>query len=104
MFSLENKVALITGAGSGIGAAIAETFAQSGAYVFVTDCDEKAGSATTAHIQSQNCLAEFLRLDVAIEQECLQAARRVHERRQRLDILVNNAGIGHVGTLLTTTV
>ena len=43
MFGLQNKIALVTGAGSGIGAAIAETFARVGAYVFVTDRDEPSG-------------------------------------------------------------
>lgn len=42
MFSIANKISLVTGAGSGIGAAIAETFAQAGAFVFVADRDEKA--------------------------------------------------------------
>lgn len=103
MFSLENKITLVTGAGSGIGAAIAETFARAGAFVFVTDRDEKTGIETVARIRAQNGEAEFLALDVASEADCGQVARFVHERKQRLDILVNNAGIGHVGTMLQTT-
>ena len=50
MFSLQNKITLVTGAGSGIGAAIAETFARAGAKVFVADRDEKAGGETVARI------------------------------------------------------
>lgn len=95
MFRLDNKVALVTGAGSGIGAAIAETFAKAGARVFVTDRDEKAGRNVAGQITG----AEFLRLDVASEEECAAAAKRV----QHLDVIVNNAGIGHVGTMLQTT-
>jgi 2-keto-3-deoxy-L-fuconate dehydrogenase len=95
MFRLDNKVALITGAGSGIGAAIAETFAQAGARVYVTDRDEKAGRSVAGRIGK----AEFLPLDVAQEEQCERVAQQVGQ----LDVLVNNAGIGHVGTILQTT-
>ena len=99
MFSLKNKTALVTGAGSGIGAAIAQTFARAGAHVFVTDRDEKAGRRVAAEIGN----AEFIALDVAQEDQCERAAEHVHGARQHLDVLVNNAGIGHVGTMLQTT-
>jgi len=103
MFTLENKVALVTGAASGIGAAIAETFASAKAFVYVTDRDEKGGATTTARIRSQGGQAEFISLDVAREEECAKTAQHVQQNHGRLDILVNNAGIGHVGTLLQTT-
>ena len=102
MFNLDNKIALVTGAGSGIGAAIAEQFARAKAFVYVTDCDERGGSVTVSRIQAQGGQAEFLRLDVTQEKDCTQAAERAHQSHGRLDILVNNAGIGHVGTLLQT--
>src|SRR5688572_27302131 len=102
MFSLKNKIALVTGAGSGIGASIAETFAQAGAHVFVADRDVKAGNETTARIQGAGGLAEFIALDVSLEADCEVARQKVHATFGRLDILVNNAGIGHVGTLLQT--
>lgn len=97
MFSLTNKQALVTGAGSGIGAAIAETFAAAGAHVLVTDRDEKSGRETTARINVKG-RAEFLALDVVNEAHCAAVTKPVG----RLDILVNNAGIGHVGTMLQT--
>lgn len=100
MFNLDNKVALITGAGSGIGAAVAETFARAGARVFVSDRDEKAGRRVVGEIGNN---AEFIALDVAQEDQCERAAQHVHAAKQHLDILVNNAGIGHVGTMLQTT-
>ena len=51
MFSLKDKITLVTGAGSGIGAAIAKTFAEAGAFVFVTDRDESAGQGTVTKVQ-----------------------------------------------------
>jgi 2-keto-3-deoxy-L-fuconate dehydrogenase len=93
MFSLQGKTALVTGAGSGIGAAIAEMFAQAGAKVFVADRDEKGGKAVAEKIRGN-----FLLLDVAQESDCAAVAQAVGP----LDLLVNNAGIGHVGTILTT--
>src|SRR5262245_38144316 len=102
MFSLQNKITLITGAGSGIGAAIAETFARAGAFVFVTDRDEKGGRAVTEGIKAQGTGAEFLPLDVTSEENCQRVGRSVDAAKGRLDVLVNNAGIGHVGTLLQT--
>ncbi|MCG3148731.1 MAG: Oxidoreductase UcpA [Verrucomicrobiae bacterium] len=94
MFSLASKTALVTGAGSGIGAAIAETFATAGATVWVTDRDEPSGRDVAGKIGGR-----FLQVDVAREADCEAAARQVGA----LDVLVNNAGIGHVGTLLQTT-
>jgi 2-keto-3-deoxy-L-fuconate dehydrogenase len=102
MFSLKEKVALVTGAGSGIGAAIAETLAAAAAHVFVADRDERGGRETVAAITKTAGQAEFIPLDVTDEAQCEQARQTVHGRFKRLDILVNNAGIGHVGTLLQT--
>lgn len=103
MFKLTNKIALITGAGSGIGAAIAETFAQAGALVYVTDLNEDSGKAVLKKIKDAGGKAEFLRLDVARETDCRQVAEKVLAAHGHLDVLVNNAGIGCVGTLLQTT-
>ena len=94
MFSLKNKTALVTGAASGIGAALAETFAQAGATVWVVDRNEADGLAQAARIGGK-----FLALDVASETDCARAAQSVGA----LDILANVAGIGHVGSLLSTT-
>jgi NAD(P)-dependent dehydrogenase (short-subunit alcohol dehydrogenase family) len=103
MFSLQDKIALVTGAGSGIGAAIAKTFARAGAVVFVTDRDEQTGHETTARIQQAGGRAEFLPLDVSREEEAERARQAVHAAQGRLDALVNNAGIGAVGTMLQAT-
>lgn len=102
MFSLHDKFALVTGAGSGIGAAIATVFAEAGAHVFVTDQNEGAGAAVARSIGDTVGKAEFLALDVVNEPQCGEIARLVLESVGHIDILVNNAGIGHVGTAATT--
>ena len=93
MFKLHNKTALVTGAASGIGEAIAELFAQAGATVWIADRNEAVGRAVAGRIGGK-----FITLDVASEAECAQAAQTVGP----LDILANVAGIGHVGSLIDT--
>ena len=102
MFSLAGKVAVITGAGSGIGAAIAHCFADAGSNVYVVDRDEAGGAGVVESIRSRGGRADFLQGDVSNNDSCNQVARQVLADGA-CDILVNNAGIGHVGTLLTTT-
>jgi len=104
MFSLEGKVAVVTGAASGIGEAIARSFATAGAKVYVADCNAEAGSAVVISIAEAGGAAEFLAVDVSDERGCRALAGHVlADNSGRCDILVNNAGIGHVGTALTTT-
>jgi 2-keto-3-deoxy-L-fuconate dehydrogenase len=93
VFSLKNKTALVTGAASGIGAAIAETFAQAGATVWIADRNEADGKAIAGRIGGK-----FIPLDVTSEVACAEASKTVGA----LDILANVAGIGHVGTLQGT--
>lgn len=94
MFSLVNKTALVTGGGSGIGAAIAETFAAAGATVWIADRDAASGQAVAERLR-----AKFVCLDVAVENDCAAAAQQVGP----VDVLACIAGIGHVGTVLNTT-
>jgi 2-keto-3-deoxy-L-fuconate dehydrogenase len=103
MFSLEGKHALVTGAGSGIGAAIAETFAKAGADVIVTDRDASAAQATAGRIVEAGGRARAQPLDVTDVEQCERIAAEVHASAGRLDVLVNNAGVGGVGTVLQTT-
>jgi len=103
MFSLQNRITLVTGAAVGIGKAIAEAFARAGAFVYVADRDAQSGAETAMRIKAEQGMADFLPLDVSREEECERAGRHVLTAQGRLDVLVNNAGIGHVGTLLQTT-
>lgn len=84
MARLKNKIALVTGAASGIGAAIAKAFVDEGAHVILTDIDADAGETVAARIG-----AEFAKLDVACEADWDGVATRFPV----MDTLVNNAGI-----------
>ena len=104
MRDVQGKVAVVTGGGSGIGAAICECFAEAGASVYVLDRNPEGGNASTETIRGRGGRAQFLECDVAQETSCREVARRVlSENGNRCDVLVNNAGIGSVGTILTTT-
>src|SRR5688572_27750714 len=103
MFDLNGKVAVVTGAGSGIGAAIAVAMARRGAKIYVAERDEPSGQTVADQITRGGGAAEFVHLDVGDEAGCHSCARRVlDENGGRADVLVNNAGIGSVGTALTT--
>jgi len=104
MFDLTGKIALVTGAASGIGEAIAFTFARQGAFVYAADIDEANGQRVAAEIGGDGGRAAFLKLNVAEQKDCLNAVEVVQAEHGRLDILVNNAGLGHVGNILGTTV
>jgi 2-keto-3-deoxy-L-fuconate dehydrogenase len=103
MFDLTGKTALVTGAASGIGEAIAHAISGAGAFVYVADLDEANGYRVASEINGDGKQAEFIKLNVTERSECGRAADKVRADRGRLDILVNNAGIGHVGTILEAT-
>ena len=90
---LKNKVALITGGAQGIGAAMARRFCEEGARVFACDLNAEVGAVTIAEIEKTGGVAVFQRLDVAKEQDWIDAIAAVKAKFGRLDILVNNAGI-----------
>ena len=102
MFRLDKKIALVTGAGSGIGQEIATLFAEQGASVLVADIRLDAAEAVAMQILAQEGNAEALRLDVTDEKQVKDVFAQVGQKYGRLDILVNNAGIGHVGNVLET--
>jgi NAD(P)-dependent dehydrogenase (short-subunit alcohol dehydrogenase family) len=94
---------VVTGAGSGIGAAIAETFARQGARVFVLELNEDAGAETADRIRAAGGTADVVACDVSKAASVGSAFARVVALGGRIDILVNNAGIAHIGTVETTT-
>ena len=104
VFRLDGRNAIVTGAGSGIGLAIASTFAQNGARVFALDRDFKAAGAAVENIRAAGGKASALECDVAVAASVQSAFARIDSSgdASRIDILVNNAGIAHIGTVENT--
>jgi NAD(P)-dependent dehydrogenase (short-subunit alcohol dehydrogenase family) len=94
---LEGKVALISGAASGMGASTARLFAREGAKVMIADMLDQDGQAVTDEIVHANGAAAFIHLDVTDEASWRDAVAATVARFGRLDILVNNAGISGSG-------
>ncbi len=103
MFRLDGKTAIVTGAGSGIGRAIASTFAAQGAQVYVLERDQSSADETVAGIHAAGGAATAVPCDVANAASVRAAFEQVDAVAGRLDILVNNAGIAHIGTVASTT-
>jgi NAD(P)-dependent dehydrogenase (short-subunit alcohol dehydrogenase family) len=99
---LQDKVCLITGAGSGIGQATARLFAAERARVVVADVDDRGAKATVAGIRKSGGEAVAEHVDVTDEQDTVALAARVAKRFARIDVLFNNAGISGVGDVLET--
>ena len=97
MFRLENKSAIITGGGSGIGRAIATVFAAAGADVYILDLDEKGGHSVIEEIMNAGGMAAFRKCDVSNQQEVKKIIDQIVTDGTSINILVNNAGIAHVG-------
>jgi NAD(P)-dependent dehydrogenase (short-subunit alcohol dehydrogenase family) len=103
MFDLKGKMAVVTGAGSGIGAAIARVFAARGAHVAVVDRDQATARQVAGEIGKAGGAASPHHCDVSQPDEVDALFRSIAGAHPRLDILVNNAGISHVGNVETTT-
>jgi NAD(P)-dependent dehydrogenase (short-subunit alcohol dehydrogenase family) len=91
---LKNKVALVTGASSGIGRAIALVWAREGAWVVVSDVNEQGGEDTAALIRAQGGEALFIAADVGKAEDGRLLVERTVDHFGRLDVACNNAGIG----------
>jgi NAD(P)-dependent dehydrogenase (short-subunit alcohol dehydrogenase family) len=101
---LEGKMAIITGAASGIGAASARLFVENGAKVCIADVDVERGQEVASNIADSGGYAFFCRLDIANEDDWTIGVNEVVARFGKLNVLVNNAAINHVGTVEETTV
>ncbi len=91
---LSDKVALVTGAGGGIGSAIARLYAREGASVLCTDRDEAKAAKTAAEITAANGKAQAFTADVTDAAQCEAQVEETVRRFGRIDIVVNSAGIG----------
>jgi len=94
MKRLENRIAIITGGASGIGAATSRKFALEGAKVIIWDLDQEKGNALANEIGG-----DFLKVNTANYSEIEAAAKAVNDKYNRIDILINNAGITRDSTL-----
>jgi NAD(P)-dependent dehydrogenase (short-subunit alcohol dehydrogenase family) len=97
---LQNHIAVVTGAGSGIGRAIALGYAREGAQVALLDIDEKSAEAAAQEIRDSGGRAESLKLDVTRRADCVAVAKRVAEQVGPVSVLVNNAGIARRNGML----
>ena len=103
LFSLQDKVVAVTGAGSGIGRAIATVFAKQGGIVNILDYNEQAGEGAQQSLESQGLRATFHRVNVANQSEVEKVVGAIVHANHRLDVLVNSAGVAHIGNAENTT-
>lgn len=97
-----DRVAVVTGGASGIGAATAAAFAQEGASVVIADIDQKSGENQTREIKEASGKALFFRADVSRAEDCRRMAAAAVDHFGKIDILVNNASIQTYGSVTDT--
>jgi NAD(P)-dependent dehydrogenase (short-subunit alcohol dehydrogenase family) len=98
MFQLNNKIALVTGGGSGIGKEVCKVLAKQGAHVIVVDVNTDSAKGTIDEITANGNTAEALTLDVTNQ----AAVTTSFEKLKSLDLLINCAGISHIGSATST--
>lgn len=96
---LKDKVAIVTGGGSGIGQATAMLFAKEGAKVMITDINRENGEKVVTDIREQNGYAEFYQVDVTNAKEVESVTSEIIKKHEKIDVLFNNAGISNVGRI-----
>lgn len=100
---LEGKVAIVTGAGRGIGAAIARCFAREGAAVVIAELDPATGASVASELTETGARSLFVQTDVADPAEAMRVVDATRDAFGRIDILINNAGINVFHEPLETT-
>lgn len=103
MFSLKNKIAVVTGGAKGIGKSIACIFARQGAYVHIIDREEKEAGKTVLEITGDGGNAQFHQADVVNQKNMTDLFDKIYDEKKQLNILINNAGISAIGKLENTT-
>ncbi|MEK4566903.1 SDR family NAD(P)-dependent oxidoreductase [Alkalihalobacillus sp. FSL R5-0424] len=96
MGKLQDKVAVITGGASGIGAATAKLFVSEGAKVVLVDLNEEKGKAFEEELKSQNAEALFIKANITSEEEVANVFKQTVDTFGKVDVVFNNAGIGRV--------
>jgi NAD(P)-dependent dehydrogenase (short-subunit alcohol dehydrogenase family) len=102
LFSIKDKVSVITGGGSGIGRAIANVFAQQGSKVCILELNKTSVDETVTSLLNQNLQAKGYPCNVANQHEVKATIDAIAKEFGRIDILVNCAGIAHIGKLENT--
>jgi 2-keto-3-deoxy-L-fuconate dehydrogenase len=103
IFSLKDKVAIVTGGGNGIGESVCKVLAQQGAIVHFLDIDKENGQRVEKDIQQEQGRAFFHHCDITQHDNVGQIFESSFQQSGSLDILVNNAGIAHIGNVENTT-
>lgn len=103
MARFEGKVAVVTGAGGGIGSAISKRLAHEGAHVVVTDMNGDLASTTVAEIEAEGGKASAIVADISVGESCRELIAKVFAKHGNIDVLCNNAGINRRGNILAIT-
>ncbi|WP_111307911.1 SDR family NAD(P)-dependent oxidoreductase [Confluentibacter sediminis] len=100
-FSLKNKIAIVTGGGSGIGKAISKTLAQQGAYIHILEWNADNAKITKSEIENEGGLAEIHACNVANQEDVINIINNI-SKNSTIHILINCAGVAHIGNIEKT--